>query len=112
MAWRYPNTVAVAPQTAAIDGTTKLTANPVIGSSVNVACDFQKLTPGRAFEDFGVQLNNPARIFAAASDLTKFPQGARVTFEGILYSVVHSMKRSKGATALDYALVVIERINN
>jgi hypothetical protein len=111
MAWRYPNTVAVAPQTAAINGTTKLTANPVIGSSVNVACDFQKLTPGRAFEDFGVQLQNPARIYIQSSDLSKFPQGARVTFESILYDVVHSMKRSVGRSTVDYGLVVLERIN-
>ena len=112
MAWRYPHTVAVAPMTAAINGTTKLTANPVTGSSTDVACDVQKLTPGRAFEDYGVQLSNPARIYAASSNLSKFPQGARVTFEGILYSVVHSMKRSNGKPTLDYTLVVIERINN
>lgn len=111
-AWRYPHTVAVVPVTAAIDATTKLTANPVLGSSSNVACDFQKLTPGRAFEDYGVQLENPARIMAAASDLSKFPQGARVTFETILYSVVHSMKREIGKAQMDYALVVLERIDN
>jgi hypothetical protein len=112
MAWRYPHTVSVAPQTAAIDNTTKLTANPVIGSSQDVAGDLQKLTPGRAFEDFGVQLNNPARLYVAASDLSKFPQGARVTFESILFSVEHSMKRSVGKAALDYAVVILERIDN
>lgn len=111
-AWRYPHTVSVAPMTAAIDATTKITANPGVGSASNVACDFQKLTPGRAFEDYGVQLENPARILAAASDLSKFPQGARVTFESILYSVIHSMKREIGRPQMDYALVVLERIDN
>jgi len=111
MPWRFPNTVAVAPQTAAINATTKLTANPVIGSSSNVACDFQKLTPGRAFEDYGVQLENPARLYAAASDLSKFPQGARVTFEGLTYGVIHSMKRETGKAAMDYTLAVMERLD-
>lgn len=112
MAWRYPNSLSVAPMTAAVDATTKLTANPVIGSSATVMSDFQKLTPGRAFEDFGVQLENPARIYVAASDLSKFPQGARVTFESILYSVVHSMKRETSSPNTDYAVVVVERIDN
>ena len=109
MAWsRFPNTVTVAQVTQpTTPGTVPL---PTVGAGVSKQVDFQLMTPGMAFEQYGVDLKNPARLYAPAADITSYPQGARVTFGTTVYTVVNSMVRNDGTgTTMSYTLAIMEK---
>lgn len=110
MAWnRYPNSVTVTPVTQAT--TAGIVPISALGSPATKSVDFQLLTPGRAFQEYGVDLLNPARLYAPAADIASFPQGARVSFGGETYAVVNSMVRNDGTgTAMSYTLAIMERV--
>lgn len=110
MAWsRYPNSVTVTPVTQPT--TAGIVPISALGSPVTKSVDFQLLTPGRAFQEYGVDLTNPARLYAPAADITSFPQGARVSFDGETYAVVNSMVREDGTgTNMSYTLAIMERV--
>lgn len=107
---RYPNTVSV--EQTSQGSAAGIAGIPTVGTATSINVDFQLMTPGRAFEVYGVQLNNPARIYAPASYASSFPQGARVTFGGVEYAVVNSMVRNDGTgTTMSYTLAILERIS-
>jgi len=111
MSWaRFPNTATVYPvtQTAAAGA---LAAIPAVGAGVSRSVDFQLLTPGEAYRDFGIELLNPAKLYAPAADFQYYPQGTRVTLDGITYAVQNSMRRDDGTgTAMSYTLAILERV--
>ena len=111
MAWsRFPNAATVYPvtQTAAAGA---LAAIPAVGAGVARSVDFQLLTPGEAYRDFGIELLNPAKLYAPAADFQYYPQGTRVTVDGITYAVQNSMRRDDGTgTAMSYTLAILERV--
>lgn len=111
MAWaRFPNTVTVYPVTQTVNAGS-LASIPVVGTGVTKTVDFQLMTPGDAYRDFGIELLNPAKLYAPAADLASYPQGTRVTFEGVTYAVQNSMKREDGTgSAMSYTLAILERV--
>jgi hypothetical protein len=110
MPWsRFPNSVTVTPVTQAT--TAGIVPISALGSPATKSVDFQLLTPGRAFQEYGIELENPARLYASAADITSFPQGARVAFDGETYAVVNSMVRNDGTgTNMSYTLAIMERV--
>ena len=111
MSWsRFPNTATVYPvtQTAAAGA---LATIPAVGAGVSRSVDFQLLTPGEAYRDFGIELLNPAKLYAPAADAQYYPQGTRVTVDGITYAVQNSMRRDDGTgAAMSYTLAILERV--
>lgn len=108
--WFYPHTLSVRSQSQAPILGSGYVGNPAPAAAVQVSCDFQKLTPGVAFQTYGIEALNPARIYVDESDLSKFPIGALVTFESLEYAVQNAMKREDGDADLAYCLVIVERI--
>jgi hypothetical protein len=110
MAWsRYPNTVTVYPVTQAT--TAGIVAISTVGSGTSRAVDFQLMTPGRAYEEYGVELRNPARVYAPAADIVHYPQGTRVTFDSETYEVVNSMVRQDGTGLyMSYTLAIMDKV--
>ena len=111
MAWsRFPNTVSVTPVTQTV-AAGELATIPALGSPVNRSVDFQLMTPGQAFRDFGLELLNPAKLYAPADDFEHYAQGTRVAFDGATYAVVNAMRREDGTGIyLSYTLAILERV--
>jgi hypothetical protein len=117
MSWsRFPFTVAVAAVTQSIDGATKLRANPTLGSSTNYAVDIQPMTPEMAYEQYGVELDNPAKLFTATANAAAFVQGARVTQtkggQTYIYEVVNCDTRAAHSDSnVDYHIAILRRLD-
>jgi len=113
MAWvKYPHTVTVYPVTTAIDGTTKLEANPVVGSGVSKTVDVQPSpNPNSVYQEWGLELINPVVLFAVIADFASFAVNTRVVHESITYVVRGVKQWQTGDTSMDYTKAIMERLN-
>lgn len=112
MSWTYPHTVTTYQVTSTVDGTTKLEGNPAVGTGADIAADFQpNATPGKVFQDWGIELVNPAVMFVAIANFGSIGANTRVLYNGTTYVVINSKKWETGQSDLDYAKAVLERVN-
>lgn len=66
-----------------------------LSAPFNLSCDIQEMEQGRAFNDTGLELSNPAIMLTEISDGALVFDGAKVTNGARVYTVV------KGPTYLD-----------
>lgn len=77
-------------------------------------CDLQPMTPSTAFEQWGLELNEPHRLFGRVADWESVPVNARVESEhNAIYAVRATPRVWRGTdvlTAINHAVVLLERI--
>lgn len=112
MSWQFPHSVTVYPVTSALDGTTKVEANPVVGTGVTKSADVQPSpNPNSVYQEWGLELINPAVLFASVSDLSSFAVNTRVVHQSVTYVVRGVKKWETGDTSMDYTKAILERLN-
>jgi hypothetical protein len=113
MSWQYPHVVATYLVTSTVDGTSKLEGNPVVSNTgVNVFADFQpNASPERVFQEWGLELSNPAVMFCPVTSFATVPVNTRVVHEGVTYVVKGVKKWVTGQSNLDYTKAVLTRLN-
>ena len=105
MSWNYPHSITVTVVTQAAGH------NPATGATVTVHADVQRMTTGRMFEAYGVDLKTPARAFIAPGDVAHFADGYRVTHRGQLWKVVGDPVIHDAGDPLDGVVVLLEKFN-
>jgi hypothetical protein len=105
MSWTYPHSITVTVVTQAAG------ENPADGATVTVDADVQRMTSGRMFEMYGVDLTTPARAFVKYSDRSSFAPGYRVTHDGIDWRVVADSIIRDAGDPLDGAVILLEKLN-
>ena len=80
------------------------------GATTSVAGDFQRLTPGQAVQEFGIEIEDGAKLYVATGSASTFAQGYLVEFESKVYSVVGQPEvRNDGDADTSYCLVLLQR---
>lgn len=111
MSWLYPHTVAVRAVTESADGSGRMGVRQKAGSTTSVAGDFQRMSPGQSVQEFGVELEDSAKLYVATADAGSFAQGYLVEFESKSYSVVGQPQvRDDGSYVSSYCLVLLQRV--
>lgn len=104
--------MTVYPVTTAINATTKLEANPVVGAGVSKSVDVQPSpNPNSVYQEWGLELINPVVLFAPIADLASFAVNSRVVHESITYVVRGVKKWATGESGMDYTKAIMERLN-
>jgi len=112
LSWLYPHSVTVYAVTQA-SGTSNVAQKPVVaGSGTTVACDVQAKTPGDVAKDFGFDLNEPAYLYCASSDLATFVPRYRVAFGSQVFTVENVMSRNDGDADTAYGFVVLNSVTH
>ena len=113
MSWKYPHTVLTRLVTSNVDGTTKLEGNPIVSDTeISLQVDFQpNADPDRVFREWGIEVENPAVMYAPPTSLTTIPVNTRVTHESLVYVVLGVKKWETGQADLDYVKSVLKRLN-
>jgi hypothetical protein len=97
MSWTFPFSVTVA-------------GNPVAGNAQSMTCDIQAKDPSIIYEEWGVQLNNPAVMYYRTSDASKVTVHARVTHGSVIYAVVSVPDERSASSSLAHVRALLERL--
>ena len=102
-----PYTVSVRP-TLQQQGANGVFTNQFSGDSSSVTCYFEELTPGDAFNRYGVELKQPANIQCEVADAVHFAAEAEVTVRGRVYRVVGNPEIHDAGNIADHADILLE----
>lgn len=76
-------------------------------------CDLQPVTPAAAFEQWGIELAEPYRLFGRVGDWESATVNARVQVDGKMFAIRATPRTWRGRnelTAVNHAVVLLERI--
>lgn len=110
MSWTFPYTVTVTPIATVVDATSgNLASNPVKGTPTSAQVDIQDMTPGQAFQSWGVELDAPAKLYCATADAAKFTNGAEVVRGSLVYTVMGEPILRDEDSDLTYCMALVNR---
>lgn len=85
-AFTFPHAVTVTPYTE--DETDGIIGDPIAGASVALYASIDPSPSSATLSGYGVEAENPAVLYCPSSDVSSYPQGARVESEMGTYTVI------------------------
>lgn len=106
-----PHSLSVKQVEQAIDGTSKLRANPhPTGTAILVDCYVRRLKPSQAFNLLGVETTDVVAIYVEVSDADSFATQAEITFDGDKYAVVANPELHDAGDVADHAVIYAQKL--